>query len=52
MGGQLNLFVIELRGSVDAGDESRAVDAAQIAVHEGVTSLGLVIGFARQPEVP
>ena len=28
VGGQFNIFVIELCGSVDAGDESRAVDAA------------------------
>ena len=49
VGGQFNLFVIELCGSVHAGDESRAVDAAQVAVDEGVTSLGLGIGSLVSP---
>jgi hypothetical protein len=52
VGGQFNLLVVELCGTVDAGDEPRAVHAAQIAAHECVTRLGLVIGLAREGEMP
>ena len=39
-------------GAVDAGDQARPVDAAEVAVDERVARLGLVRGALGQPEVP
>src|SRR3954452_3513161 len=39
MGGQLDLLVPPLRGSVEAGDEPHAVDATEVAVGERVARL-------------
>ena len=50
--GKFDVFVIPLCGSIDAGDECRAVHAVQIAVGEGVATLGLVSGVAREAEMP
>ena len=51
-GPQLHGLVAPLRRPVHARDEAAAVDAAEVAVHEGVAGLGLVGGTHRQPEVP
>ena len=44
VGGQLDLLVAPLGGPVLAGDQAHAVEAAEVAVDEGVPSLGLVAG--------
>ena len=41
--GELDLLVAPLRGPVHAGDQSGAVDPAEVAVHERVAGLGLVV---------
>ena len=42
VGGQFDVLVPPLRCAVDAGDQARAVDPAQIAVDERVPGLGVV----------
>ena len=49
---QLHVLVAPLGRAVDAGDQPGAVDAAEIAVHEGVAGLGLLrrpLGEAKVP---
>src|SRR5688572_19065835 len=52
VGHELDLLVPPLRRAVDAGDESAAVDASEVAVHERVAGLGAVVGPLGEPEVP
>ena len=42
----------DLTAPVLAGDEAHAVDAAQVAVHEAVARLGVVVGAVGQGQVP
>ena len=52
VGGALDLFVPPLRRPVHARDQPRAVDAAEVAVDEGVARLGLVGGAVGERQVP
>ena len=52
VGRELDVLVPPLAGPVDAGDQAGAVHAAQVAVHERVARLGLVVGTLGEPEVP
>ena len=52
VGGQLDVLVPPLGGAVDARDQAGAVDPAEVAVHERVPRLGLVVGALGQAEVP
>ena len=44
MGGELDLLVAPFGGPVLAGDQAHAVQAAEVAVDEGVPGLGTVAG--------
>src|SRR5262245_61067747 len=52
VGGELDVFVTPLRGTVDAGDQPGAVDAAEVAVHECVARLRPVGCPLGETEVP
>src|SRR5262245_14918544 len=52
VGGQFDSLVTPFRCAVDAGDQAGAVDAAEVAVHEGVARLGLVGCPLGETEVP
>ena len=52
MGGDLNLFVLPLRGAVAARDQAHAVEATEVAEHEGIASLRVVGRSFGEPEVP
>src|SRR5215207_10305158 len=52
VGGELDLLVAPLRGSVVARDQAHAVDATEISVDERVPRLGFVRGPLGEPEVP
>ena len=52
MGRQLDGLVAPFGGAVLAGDQPRAVHAPQVAVDEGVSGLGPVLGAIGQAEVP
>ena len=49
---QLDLLVTPLGGAVDAGDQARPVQTAEVSVDEGVPRLGLVRSSLREAEVP
>jgi hypothetical protein len=49
---QLDLLVSPLGGAVVAGDQARAVQAAEVSVDEGVTRLGLLRSALGEAEVP
>ena len=50
--GELDLLVPPLRRPVHARDQTGPVDPAEIAVHECVARLGLVVRALGQAEVP
>src|SRR3954451_23150661 len=50
--GQLDLLVTPLRRPVVAGDDPHAVHAAEIAVHEGVAGLRLLVRSLGEREMP
>src|SRR3954449_4215509 len=52
MRGELDRLVVPLGGAVAAGDEPGAVHSPEVAVHEGVAGLGLVLRPRREGEVP
>jgi hypothetical protein len=52
VGGELDLLVVPFGGPVLAGDQAHAVEAAEVAVHEGVAGLGLAAGAVGQGQVP
>ena len=49
---QLDLFVAPLRGAIVTGNQTHAMDAAEIAVDECVPGLGLVRCAVREPQMP
>src|SRR3954464_16034834 len=49
---ELDLLVTPFRGAVMAGDDPHAVQAAEVAVDEGVPRLGAVVRALGEPEVP
>ena len=50
--GELDVLVPPLRRPVDAGDETGAVHASQVAVDECVPRLGALVGAFGQPQEP
>src|SRR5215216_3860857 len=52
VGGQLDLLVAPFGGPVLAGDQAHAVQAAEVAVDEGVPSLGVVGGAVGEGQMP
>jgi hypothetical protein len=52
VGGQLDLLVAPFGGPVLAGDQAHAVEAAEVAVDEGVAGLGVVAGPVGEGQVP
>ena len=52
MRGQLDLLVPPLGGAVVAGDQAHAVQPPEVAVHERVARLRLVVRPLGEPEVP
>src|SRR6478735_9790962 len=52
MGGELDLLVTPFRRAVDAGDQPRPMDPAQVAVDERVPGLGVVIRTVGEAEMP
>src|SRR4030095_16094922 len=52
VGGELDLLVAPFGGPVLAGDQAHAVQAAEVAIHEGVPGLGLVAGAVGGGQVP
>lgn len=51
MGGQFNLLVTPLGGPVLTGDQSHAMDPAQVAADERVPGLRVFRGAVREPQV-
>ena len=49
VGGQLDVLVPPLRSPIDAGDQARAVNPAEIAVHERVPRLGSSLAPSVRP---
>jgi hypothetical protein len=52
VGGELDFLVSPLRRPVDAGDQTGAVDPAEVAVDERVARLGLIGRPLGEPQVP
>src|SRR5215218_905924 len=52
VGGELDLLVAPFGGPVQAGDQAHAVQAAEVAVDEGVPGLSLVGGAVGEGQVP
>jgi hypothetical protein len=52
VGGQLDLLVPPLGRAEVAGDDARAVQAAEVAEYEGVAGLRLVRGAVGEPKMP
>ena len=52
MGGEFNVLVPPLSGAVQAGDDPRPVQMAEVAVDERVPGLRLVGGAGGESQVP
>jgi hypothetical protein len=52
MRGELDCLVPPLRGAIHARDQARAMDAAEVSVHEGVSRLGLLVRTVGETEMP